>query len=50
MKELLAHADKDKLSVAQLVMANEVAVSGKTEAEIDAFIDKITGAMVAIVK
>ncbi len=30
MKELLAHADKDKLSVAQLVMANEVAVSGKS--------------------
>jgi L-serine dehydratase len=50
MKELLAHADKDKLSVAQVVMANEVAVSGKSEAEINAFIDKITGAMVAIVK
>jgi L-serine dehydratase len=50
MKELLAHADKDKLSVAQVVMANEVAVSGKSETEINAFIDKITGAMVAIVK
>jgi len=50
MKELLAHADKDKLSVAQVVMANEVAVSGKSEAEINAFIDKIHGAMVAIVK
>jgi L-serine dehydratase len=50
MKELLAHADRDKLSIAQLVMANEVAVSGKTEAEINAFIDKIAGAMVAIVK
>ena len=50
MKELLAHADKDKLSIAQVVMANEMAVSGKTEAEINAFIDKISGAMVAIVK
>jgi L-serine dehydratase len=50
MKELLAHAEKDKLSVAQVVMANEVAVSGKSEAEINAFIDKIAGAMVAIVK
>ena len=50
MKELLAHADKDKLSIAQVVMANEVAVSGKSEAEINAFIDKISGAMVAIVK
>ena len=50
MKELLAHAEKDKLSIAQVVMANEVAVSGKSEAEINAFIDKIHGAMVAIVK
>ena len=31
-------------------MANEVAVSGKSEAEINAFIDKITTAMVNIVK
>lgn len=50
MKELLAHAERDKLSVAQVVMANEVAVSGKTEAEINAFIDKISRAMVNIVK
>jgi len=50
MKELQAHAQKDKLSVAQVAMANEVAVSGKSEAEINAFLDKITGAMVAIVK
>jgi L-serine dehydratase len=50
MKELLAHAEKDKLSVAQVIMANEVAVSGKSEAEINAFIDKIAGAMVSIVK
>ena len=50
MKELLAHAEKDKLSIAQVVMANEVAVSGKSEAEINAFIDKIHNAMVNIVK
>jgi len=50
MKELQAHAVKNKLSVAQIVMANEVAVSGKTEAEVNAFIDKITTAMVNIVK
>ena len=42
MKELLAHAEKNKLSVAQVAMANEVAVSGKSEAEINAFLDKIT--------
>ena len=50
MQELQAHAVKNKLSVAQLVMANEVAVSGKSEAEINAFIDKIHTAMVNIVK
>ena len=50
MAELLKHAETDKLTVAQLAMANEVAVSGKSEAEINAFIDKITTAMVNIVK
>jgi L-serine dehydratase len=50
MKELLAHATANKLSVAQLAMANEVSVSGKSEAEINAFLDKITTAMVNIVK
>ncbi len=50
MKELQAHARRDKLSIAQVGMANEIAVSGKTEAEINAFLDKIAGAMVSIVK
>ena len=50
MAELLKHAQDNKLTVAQLAMANEVAVSGKSEAEINAFIDKITTAMVNIVK
>jgi L-serine dehydratase len=50
MKELLDHAEKNKLTVAQLAMANEVAVSGRSEAEINAFIDKVTTAMVNIVK
>jgi L-serine dehydratase len=50
MAELLKHADGAKITVAQLVMANEVAVSGKSEAEIYAFIDKISTAMVNIVK
>ncbi len=50
MKELLAHAEQNKLSIAQAVMANEVAVSGKSEAEVNAFIDKIHTAMVNIVK
>ena len=50
MAELLKHAADNKLTVAQVAMANEVAVSGKSEAEINAFIDKITTAMVNIVK
>ena len=50
MKELLAHAEQNKLSIAQVAMANEVAVSGKTEAEVNAYIDKVTTAMVNIVK
>ena len=50
MKELQSHAEKNNLSVAQVVMANEVSVSGKSEADINAFLDKITTAMVNIVK
>jgi len=50
MKELKDHAEKNKLSIAQVAMANEIAVSGKSQAEIEAFIDKITTAMVNIVK
>jgi L-serine dehydratase len=50
MAELQKHAEGNKLSIAQVVMANEMAVSGKSEAEITAFIDKIRTAMVNIVK
>ena len=50
MEQLQAHAVKNKLTIAQIAMANEVSVSGKTEAEINAFLDKISTAMVNIVK
>ena len=50
MKELRKHAEDNELSIAQVMMANEVAVSGKTEEQINAFLDKIAGAMVATVK
>jgi L-serine dehydratase len=50
MKELRQHAEKNKLSIAQVVLANELAVSGKSEQEINAFLDKISGAMLATVK
>ena len=50
MKELRKHAETNSLSIAQVIMANEVAVSGKTEEQINAFLDKIAGAMRATVK
>ena len=50
MKELRQHAEKNNLSIAQVVMANEIAVSGKTEEQINAFLDKIANAMLATVK
>src|SRR6476620_7811338 len=50
MQELQKHAEANKLSVAQVVMANEVAVSGKSEEEINAFLDKTSTVMVTIVK
>jgi L-serine dehydratase len=50
MKELRQHAEKNNLSIAKVILANETSVSGKSETEVYAFVDKITGAMVAIVK
>jgi len=50
MAQLLAHCQKKKLSLAQVAMANEIAVSGKSEAEVNAHLDKILGAMRATVK
>jgi L-serine dehydratase len=50
MAEVLAYCSKDNLTLAQLAMANEVSVSGKTEAEVNAYLDKILGAMNATVK
>jgi L-serine dehydratase len=50
MAEAVEQANRDKISLAQLAMANEVAISGKSEAEINAFLDKIMAAMRATVK
>ena len=50
MKELRQHAERNNLSIADVMMANEVAVSGKSEEQINAFLDKIAGAMLATVK
>jgi L-serine dehydratase len=50
MKELRQHAEQNNLSIADVVLANEMSIPGRTQDEVYAFIDKITGAMVAIVK
>jgi L-serine dehydratase len=50
MKELRDYADNNNLSIAQVIMANEVAVSGKSEEEVNTFLDKIANAMIATVK
>ena len=50
MKELRRHADQNKLTIAQVILANEMAIPGRSEEEVYAFIDKITNAMVATVK
>ena len=50
MSQVLAACQANNLSLAQLAMANEVAVSGKSEAEVNAFLDKIMAAMRATVK
>jgi len=50
MKELRAHADGNKTTIAKIMLANETSISGKSEAEVYAFIDKIINAMVATVK
>jgi L-serine dehydratase len=50
MKELRQHAETNKMSIAKVMLANETSISGKSEQEVYAFIDKITNAMVAIVK
>jgi L-serine dehydratase len=50
MKELRAHADGNKLTLAQVMLANEMSIAGRTEAEVWAFVDKIVNAMTATVK
>jgi L-serine dehydratase len=50
MKELRQHAEQNNLSIADVILANEMSIPGRSQEEVYAFIDKITGAMVAIVK
>ena len=50
MAQLVEHAKRNNMSIAQIAMANEMAISGRSEAEINAFLDKILGAMELTVK
>jgi L-serine dehydratase len=50
MKELRAHAETNKTTIAKIMLANEMSIAGRSEAEVNAFVDKIINAMVATVK
>ena len=50
MKELRQHSDQNNLTIAQVILANEMAIPGRSQEEVYAFIDKITNAMIATVK
>lgn len=50
ISQVVEYCNRDKISLAQLAMANEMAISGRSEAEVNAFLDKILGAMDATVK
>jgi L-serine dehydratase len=50
MAELLAQCKASHISIAQAAMANEMSVSGRSEAEVNAYLDKMIGAMRSIVK
>jgi len=50
MKELRAHADNNKLTIAEVMLANEMSIAGRTADEVYAFVDKIINAMTATVK
>ena len=50
MKEVLDYTKRDNISLAELAYANELAISGRDKATIDAFLDKVIGAMQATVK
>jgi len=50
MKELRQHAEQNKLTIAQVILANEMSIPGRSEEEVWAYVDKIINAMNATVK
>src|SRR5262245_38314419 len=50
MKELRTHADTNKTTIAKIMLANEMSITGKSEAQVYEWVDKVINAMVATVK
>ena len=50
MKEVLDYTKRDNITLAELAYANELAISGRDKAAVDAILDKVIGAMQATVK
>jgi L-serine dehydratase len=50
MKELRAHAEDNKTSIGKIILANEMSIAGKSEADVYAWVDKVINAMLATVK
>src|SRR5215831_8213161 len=50
MKELRGHAENNKTTIAKIMLANEMSISGKSEEEVYAWVDKVINAMIATVK
>jgi len=50
MKELRTHADNNKTTIGKIMLANEMSITGKSEAEVYDWVDKVINAMVATVK
>jgi len=50
MKELRGHAEANKTTIAKIILANEMSITGKSEADVYAWVDKVINAMVATVK
>ena len=50
MAQLRAHADSNKISIGKAMLANEMSIMGRTEAEVNAIVDKVINAMLATVK
>jgi L-serine dehydratase len=49
MKELMKHVVDNKIPLAQVLLANEMAISGKSEKQVWEFIDQVTNVMMGMV-